>query len=331
MIKPDAVKAGAAEAIIKEVEAAGFTVLGKVEKTLTEDDAKTFYAEHVGKGFFPNLLGFMTSGPTVALALERMDAIRSWRMMMGPTSTADAKDKAPASIRARFGTDHTMNASHGSDSTESAARELGFWYVTLGGGWGVGDVAGGLECLQWPATRDQLLAPLSPQLTSPGTHTQVSQPIPRPAHACPGQARAERARGGRDQVHDRRERVYHPGRGAPPAHARARGIVLRRAQGTPVLQLARLLHDVWTHRRHGSCQARSDQGVEEPPWPDKVQRQQEGSGNDQEQVCEERHGERLPWFRLAGLGGARASVLLSRPQASRALVLWLARRRRRGR
>ena len=69
-----------------------------------------------------------SSGPTVALVLEKFGAITAWRLMMGPTSTEAAKDKAPASVRARYGTDGTQNACHGSDSAASAAREINLWF-----------------------------------------------------------------------------------------------------------------------------------------------------------------------------------------------------------
>ena len=84
-----------------------------------------FYEEHKSKSFFPQLKKFMTSGPVVALAVGGRDAIAAWRGLCGPTATAKAKAEAPSSLRARFGTDGTKNAVHGSDSVDSAARELG--------------------------------------------------------------------------------------------------------------------------------------------------------------------------------------------------------------
>jgi len=98
---------------------------------LTQERVSEFYAEHEGKPFFEKLTQFMSSGPVVALALSRQGAIAGWRELMGPTNSHTARDTAPSSLRARFGTDQTMNACHGSDSKESAARELRFYFPKL--------------------------------------------------------------------------------------------------------------------------------------------------------------------------------------------------------
>ena len=128
VIKPDAVRAGSTSAILKAAEDAGFVVVCSKETRLTPDRAGEFYAEHRGKHFFPGLVEFMSGGPIVALCLAKTDAIKDWRTLMGPTNTQAARESAPRSLRARFGTDGTQNATHGSDSPASAARELKFFF-----------------------------------------------------------------------------------------------------------------------------------------------------------------------------------------------------------
>ena len=131
MIKPDAVRAGSTNAILKAAEDAGFVVVCCKETRLSPDRAGEFYAEHKGKHFFPSLVAFMSGGPVVALCLAKTDAIKDWRTLMGPTNTQEARERAPRSLRARFGTDGTQNATHGSDSSESASRELKFFFPNL--------------------------------------------------------------------------------------------------------------------------------------------------------------------------------------------------------
>jgi len=131
MIKPDAVAAGSVDSIIKMAEDAGFTVIAAERMQLTPERAGAFYAEHLGKPFYEKLVGFMSSGPIMALALAKTNAIQEWRDLMGPTNSEKARNEAPNTIRALFGTDNTMNATHGSDSPQSAARELKFFFPKL--------------------------------------------------------------------------------------------------------------------------------------------------------------------------------------------------------
>lgn len=131
LIKPDAVKNGDTDNILQAIEKAGFTVVTKYRVQLTAGRAAEFYAEHTGKPFFEKLCGFMSSGPLVALVLAKSDAIAAWRGLMGPTNSLTAKQEAPDSLRARFGTDGTMNATHGSDSPASASREMRFYFPKL--------------------------------------------------------------------------------------------------------------------------------------------------------------------------------------------------------
>lgn len=95
---------------------------------LLRRDAEAFYAEHEGKAFFDGLVSFMSSGPVVAIDVCGVNAIRTVREMNGPTDSAKARSENPGSIRARYGTDGRRNAVHGSDSPDSAAREINFFF-----------------------------------------------------------------------------------------------------------------------------------------------------------------------------------------------------------
>jgi len=125
IIKPDAVAAGNAGKIISMIEQAGFRILAMRMQKLTRAEAEGFYAVHRGKGFFEELVAFMTEGPVVLMALEREDAIAKWREVMGAT---DPKKAAPGTVRALYGTDIGRNASHGSDAPETAAFEVGWFF-----------------------------------------------------------------------------------------------------------------------------------------------------------------------------------------------------------
>lgn len=94
----------------------------------SKETAEAFYAEHTGKSFFDNLTNFMSSDVCIGMELIANNAIKGWRQFIGPTNSEVARKEAPNSIRGRFGTDGTKNAVHGSDSTESAAREIDFWF-----------------------------------------------------------------------------------------------------------------------------------------------------------------------------------------------------------
>ncbi|XP_065051511.1 nucleoside diphosphate kinase homolog 5-like [Rhopilema esculentum] len=126
IIKPDAIdKADEIEEIILKH---GFSILRKRRMHLTPEQTSEFYAEHYGKMFFPSLIAFMSSGPILAMILARDNAVTYWRQIIGPTQTSRARDEAPDSIRALFGTDNQKNAVHGSDSNTSAAREIHFFF-----------------------------------------------------------------------------------------------------------------------------------------------------------------------------------------------------------
>lgn len=128
IIKPDAIAADNAAEIIRIIEANGFAIVRKEKKQLSQEEAQNFYAEHKERPFFGELVDYMTSGPVVLLALEAENAIQAWRDLMGATDPAKAAD---GTIRKMFGTDIGTNATHGSDSPESAQRELKFFFPDL--------------------------------------------------------------------------------------------------------------------------------------------------------------------------------------------------------
>ncbi len=127
IVKPDAVAAGHAGEIIAIIEQNGFKILGMRMTRLTEKQAQGFYAVHREKGFFAGLVKFMTEGPIVVMALEREDAIRKWREVMGATNPANA---AEGTIRKRFASGIERNCVHGSDAPETAAIEIPFFFST---------------------------------------------------------------------------------------------------------------------------------------------------------------------------------------------------------
>ncbi|KAJ3087275.1 thioredoxin domain-containing protein 6 [Quaeritorhiza haematococci] len=124
LIKPDAYGSGKKDEILNRIKGDGFTIVKESEVQFTEDMAKEFYKEHGGKGFFAELVGWMSSAPIYAMVLEKEWGVRAWRELAGPTNSERARESAPNSIRALFGTDGSHNAVHGSDSSASAAREI---------------------------------------------------------------------------------------------------------------------------------------------------------------------------------------------------------------
>jgi len=127
IVKPDAVVAGHAGAILAAIQEAGFKILGLRLTRLSDAQARGFYAVHREKPFFNGLVKFMTEGPIVVMALEREDAVKKLREVMGATNPANA---AEGTIRKRFATDIERNAIHGSDAPETAAVELAFFFTT---------------------------------------------------------------------------------------------------------------------------------------------------------------------------------------------------------
>jgi nucleoside-diphosphate kinase len=127
IIKPDAVRAGNTGHIIQRITDAGFRLRGMRLMHLTRPQAEGFYAVHRERPFFGELVDFMCSGPVVVMALEKEDAVRAWRDLMGPTNS---KDAPKGTIRGDFGTDVGENAVHGSDSPENATTEVAFFFAT---------------------------------------------------------------------------------------------------------------------------------------------------------------------------------------------------------
>ena len=125
IIKPDAVERGHTGRILARIEAAGFVVRGMRLQHLTKREAEGFYAVHRERPFFGGLTDFMSSGPSVLLALEAPDAIKKWRATMGATDPAKAE---AGTLRKDFGTSIERNATHGSDAPETAAFELGYFF-----------------------------------------------------------------------------------------------------------------------------------------------------------------------------------------------------------
>jgi len=125
MIKPNAVEAGMIGRIIDRYETARLAVSAIKIKSLTVEDCKGFYAEHVDKPFFAGLAEFMSSGPTVLMALTGEDAVAVARALNGATNPENAE---PGTIRHAFARTITKNVVHSSDSVESAAREVSYWF-----------------------------------------------------------------------------------------------------------------------------------------------------------------------------------------------------------
>jgi nucleoside-diphosphate kinase len=125
LIKPDAVRRGLAGEILRRFEQRGLTIEEARLLTVDRALAEEHYAEHAEKPFFGELVEFITSGPTVALVLSGEGAIATVRTTMGATNPADA---APGTIRGDLALSMPDNLVHGSDSPESAAREIGLWF-----------------------------------------------------------------------------------------------------------------------------------------------------------------------------------------------------------
>ncbi|MEO8572539.1 MAG: nucleoside-diphosphate kinase [Pyrinomonadaceae bacterium] len=128
IIKPDAVRAGNQGKIIDRILTSGFNIRGMKLIHQTKKQAEGFYAVHAGKGFYEELTEFMSSGPCVVLALEKDNAVKSWRDLMGATNPAEA---AEGTMRKDFASSIGENAVHGSDSDENAAIEIGYFFSKL--------------------------------------------------------------------------------------------------------------------------------------------------------------------------------------------------------
>ena len=125
IIKPDAVKAGNTGKIYDRIIQAGFHIISAKLLKLTEEQARGFYAVHEERPFFSDLIEFMTSGPCMVLALQKDNAVSSWRETIGATNPEDAEDHT---IRKDFASNVQENAVHGSDSDENAEKEIAFFF-----------------------------------------------------------------------------------------------------------------------------------------------------------------------------------------------------------
>ncbi|MCH7670735.1 MAG: nucleoside-diphosphate kinase [Proteobacteria bacterium] len=125
IIKPDAVANNIIGKIYSRFEKAGLKIVAAKMQQLNAESAGGFYAEHEGRPFYADLMKFMTSGPIVVQVLEGEDAVALNRELMGATNPGEAE---PGTIRADFATSIDANAVHGSDSTTSAEREIGYFF-----------------------------------------------------------------------------------------------------------------------------------------------------------------------------------------------------------
>jgi len=125
IIKPDAVSKNVVGQIYSRFEQAGLKIVAARMQHLTQKEAEGFYAEHSARGFFKDLIAFMTSGPVIVQVLEGEGAVLKHRDIMGAT---DPKKAAPGTIRADFADSIDENSVHGSDSLENAQREISYFF-----------------------------------------------------------------------------------------------------------------------------------------------------------------------------------------------------------
>ena len=128
LIKPDGVARNLIGEVLSRIERKGLTIIGLELRILDRATAEAHYAEHAAKPFFADLVDFITSGPLIAAVVEGPDAIVAWRTMMGATNPVTA---APGTIRGDLATVMQENVTHGSDSPESAAREIALFFPAL--------------------------------------------------------------------------------------------------------------------------------------------------------------------------------------------------------
>jgi nucleoside-diphosphate kinase len=126
LIKPDGVERHLIGEIIGRIERKGLTVAALEMRVISDELARQHYAEHDGKPFFASLLEFITSGPLVAAIVEGPRAVAAVRQLAGATDPVDSA--APGTIRGDFGLEVQFNLVHGSDSADSAKREIGLWF-----------------------------------------------------------------------------------------------------------------------------------------------------------------------------------------------------------
>jgi nucleoside-diphosphate kinase len=128
LIKPDAVKAKFTGRIISRIEEEGFNIVAMKKLTLSKEQAQKFYAIHKERPFFGELVDFMSSGPIIAMVLEKENAIPEWRKLMGATNPDKAEE---STLRKLYAKSTGENATHGSDAPETAAVEIPFFFPGL--------------------------------------------------------------------------------------------------------------------------------------------------------------------------------------------------------
>jgi len=128
LVKPDGVRRGLAGEVISRLERKGLTLVAMELRTLDRATAEQHYAEHKERPFFGELVEFITSAPLVALVVEGPNAVAGTRRLMGVTNPVEA---TPGSIRGDYALEIGQNLVHGSDSPESAAREIGIFFPSL--------------------------------------------------------------------------------------------------------------------------------------------------------------------------------------------------------
>jgi nucleoside-diphosphate kinase len=128
LLKPDAVRRGLVGEVISRFEAKGLTIVALEQRRITGEHADAHYSEHVDRDFYPPLRAFVTSGPLVAMVLEGDEAVDVVRATNGAT---DGRKAAPGSIRGDLSLSNRENLVHGSDSPESAEREIALWFPDL--------------------------------------------------------------------------------------------------------------------------------------------------------------------------------------------------------
>ena len=128
LIKPDGVRRGLIGAVISRIERKGLSIVAMELRTLDQETANTPYAEHAGKSFFEPVVDFITSGPLVALVAEGPRAVAAFRGLAGAT---DPEQATPGTIRGDHALENGENVVHGSDSAESAEREIKIFFPEL--------------------------------------------------------------------------------------------------------------------------------------------------------------------------------------------------------
>ncbi len=125
ILKPDCVRKNLQGEVLARIQKAGFKVLGMKQIRLTREAAGAFYAVHKGRPFFEGLVDFMTSGPCVPIALEKVNAVEEYRTLIGAT---DPKEAAEGTVRKLFADNKSENIVHGSDSPENGNIEVAFFF-----------------------------------------------------------------------------------------------------------------------------------------------------------------------------------------------------------